>query len=99
MPPQIAAAFRTLAALEGTLRLLDPSIDLVASTRRQTDELLSQQLTPGGLRKQLDSELLNLVPLLRRLPRRLNKISEGLEQGQLSLNVVCSPTLVIAASC
>jgi ubiquinone biosynthesis protein len=87
VPPQIAAAFRTLAALEGTLRLLDPSIDLVASTRRQTDELLSQQLTPGGLRKQLDSELLNLVPLLRRLPRRLNKISEGLEQGQLSLNV------------
>jgi ubiquinone biosynthesis protein len=87
VPPQIAAVFRTLAALEGTLRRLDPSVDLVTSTRRQADNLLAEQLSPGAVRSQLQSELFKLVPLLRRLPRRVNKISESLDRAQLSVNV------------
>jgi ubiquinone biosynthesis protein len=87
VPPQIAAAFRTFAALEGTLRLLHPSMDLVSAARRQAGELLNQQLSPEALRDRLDSELLKLVPVLQRLPRRLSKISEELELGRLSVNV------------
>jgi ubiquinone biosynthesis protein len=87
VPPQIAAAFRTFAALEGTLRLLHPSMDLVSAARRHAGELLNQQLSPEALRDRLDSELLKLVPVLQRLPRRLSKISEGLELGRLSVNV------------
>jgi ubiquinone biosynthesis protein len=32
-------------------------------------------------------ELINLVPLLRRLPRRIDRISESLESGRLAVNV------------
>jgi ubiquinone biosynthesis protein len=87
VPPQVAAGFRTVAELESTLRRLDPGLDLVVSTRRQAGDLLAERLSPDSVRSQLESELLKLVPLLRRLPRRINKLSESLEQGRLSMNV------------
>ena len=87
VPPQIAGAFRTLAALEGTLRRLDPALDLVTSTRRQTVGLMAERTSPAGVRSQVEAELLKLVPLLRRLPRRIGKITESLGEGRLSVNV------------
>src|SRR5215211_5846351 len=87
VPPQIAAAFRTLAELEETLRRLHPELDLVESTRRQAAELLVERLRPDNVRSQVESELLKLIPVLRRLPRRINKLSESLEAGRLSVNV------------
>lgn len=87
VPPQVAAGFRTLAELEGTLRRLDPELDLVVATRRQAGDLLAERLSPETVRSQLEGELLKLVPLLRRLPRRINKLSESLEAGRLSVNV------------
>ncbi len=87
VPPQIAGAFRTLAALEGTLRRLDPTLDLVASTRRQTVGLLAERTSPASVRSQVEAELLKLVPLLRRLPRRIGKVTESLGEGRLSVNI------------
>ena len=87
MPPQVAAGLRTLAELEGTLRRLDPELDLVVSSRRQAGGLLTERLSPDSVRSQLEAELIKLLPLLRRLPRRINKLSESLEQGRLSVNV------------
>jgi ubiquinone biosynthesis protein len=87
VPPQIAAAFRSLAALEGTLRRLDPQLDLVASTRRQAGDLLADRISPAVLRSQVETELLKLVPLLRRLPRRINTLTASLDEGRLSVNV------------
>jgi ubiquinone biosynthesis protein len=87
VPPQIAAVFRTLASLEGTLRLLDPSINLVVSARRHGEALFSAQVTPTSVRAQAEAEVINLLPILRRLPRRLDKIAADLEKGELSFGV------------
>ncbi len=87
VPPQIAAVFRTLASLEGTLRLLDPSINLVVSARRHGEALFSAQVTPTSIRAQAEAELISLLPILRRLPRRLDKIAADLEKGELSFGV------------
>ena len=87
VPPQVAAAFRTLAALEGTLSTIDPDLDLVGSLRGQGGRLLAVQTSPTALRTQIESELISLLPLLRRIPRRLDKITAELEQGSLSVNV------------
>jgi ubiquinone biosynthesis protein len=76
-----------LAELEETLRRLDPELDLVESTRRHASELVVERLRPDNVRSQVESELLKLVPVLRRLPRRINKLSESLEAGRLSVNV------------
>ncbi|WP_217428251.1 ABC1 kinase family protein [Microlunatus speluncae] len=87
IPGQVAAAFRALAALEGTCRLIDPKLDLVQVARTHGGEIFAAAANPNALREQLDSELLHLLPLIRRLPRRVNKISEDLERGRLSINL------------
>jgi ubiquinone biosynthesis protein len=85
VPAQIAAVFRTFAALEGTLRLIDPDLNLVVSARKHGEALFT--VTPTSIREQIEAEALNLLPILRRLPRRLDKITMDLEQGRTSISV------------
>jgi ubiquinone biosynthesis protein len=87
VPPQVAAAFRALGALEGTLQLLSPGLDMVSVARAQGRDLLRSQLGPRGVREQVEDQLVTALPLLSRLPRRLGKISEDLEAGRLTVTV------------
>jgi ubiquinone biosynthesis protein len=82
VPPEAAAVFRTLATLEGTLTRLDPSFDIVAESRRFAGAQLSSSLPHAA-----GEELSALLPLLARLPRRVDRIAEALEHGRLGLNV------------
>ncbi len=87
VPPQIAAVFRTLASLEGSLRLLDPSFNLVVSARRHGEAFFADSMSPSSIREQVEAELVGLVPVIRRIPRRLDKITADLEKGRLAVNV------------
>src|SRR5471032_472476 len=51
------------------------------------DAHLAEQLSPAALRKSATDELISLVPMLRRLPRRLDRITGSLEHGRLGLNI------------
>src|ERR1039457_3493764 len=70
VPPEIAAVFRALATMEGTLTQLAPGFDIVAEARRFAGEQLTAQFSPDVLRKTAADELIALLPALRRLPRR-----------------------------
>jgi ubiquinone biosynthesis protein len=87
VPPEVAAVFRALGTLEGTLRLIAPQFDLVAATRSFAAQQVSDQLSPDQLRATLTQELATLLPMLRRLPRRLDRIAGAAEQGRLGINV------------
>jgi ubiquinone biosynthesis protein len=87
VPPEIAAVFRALATMEGTLTQLAPGFDIVTEARRFAAEQLAGQLSPDMLRQTALDELASLLPMLRRLPRRLDRIGGALETGRLSLNV------------
>ena len=87
VPPEVAGAFRALATVEGTLTQLAPGFDILTEARRFTTDQLAEQMRPEALRKSATDELISLVPMLRRLPRRLDRISGSLEQGRLGLNV------------
>lgn len=87
VPPQIAAAFRALGALEGTLRLIDPSIDVVLLARDEGRKIATAQFGPKKIFEQAEMRFLQAIPAFSALPRRLNKISEDIEQGRLSFNV------------
>lgn len=82
VPPEAAAVFRTLATLEGTLTRLDPGFDIVAESRTFAGEQLSSQLP-----RVVGEELAALLPVLARLPQRIDRTAAALEQGRLSLNV------------
>ena len=87
VPPEIAAVFRALATMEGTLTQLAPGFDIVAEARRFAGEQLTAQFSPDVLRKTAADELIALLPVLRRLPRRIDRLGGALEAGRLSVNV------------
>lgn len=87
VPSQVAAVFRTLAALEGTLRAISPDLDLVKAARAQGRLLAEDALSAGNLRQSLESRLLAALPALQRLPRRVDKIAEDLERGRFTVRI------------
>ncbi|MFQ4149182.1 AarF/UbiB family protein [Arthrobacter sp. LAPM80] len=87
VPPQIGAAFRALAAVEGTLLVIDPALDLVAAARAEGARLMNGKVKVGNIKDELEQRALQLLPLLNRLPRRINRITDDLEHGRFSMNV------------
>jgi ubiquinone biosynthesis protein len=87
IPPSIAAVFRALATVEGTLGLLAPGFDILAGSRTFANRLVGERLRPDSVRQAATEELLSLLPVLRRLPRRVDRVTSALEQGRLSVNV------------
>ena len=87
VPPEIAAVFRTLATLQGTLARLAPGFDIIRESQRFADSEITARLAPVSLKDVAIKEVLELAPVLRRLPRRFDRITAAIERGQLSANV------------
>ncbi|GAA4426031.1 AarF/UbiB family protein [Georgenia halophila] len=86
VPPEIAAVFRSMATAEGTLRQLAPGFDLVGQSKDLAGGYVSDRLTPAELRHSASEELVTLLPILRRLPRRIERIAGAAEHGRLGVN-------------
>lgn len=86
VPHQIAIAIRSLGSLEGTLRQLDPDLQLVASARNLARASLGD-ISASGVKAQISNQVVRLVPLMEHLPRRLNRIAEQLETGSFTTHM------------
>jgi ubiquinone biosynthesis protein len=87
VPPEVAATFRALGVLEGTLAQLAPGFDLVAGARAFAAGHGPAQLDAVTARQVATDELTTLLPMLRRLPRRVERIASAAEHGRLSVQV------------
>lgn len=87
IPPEVAAVFRALATLEGGLAGLAPGFDVVAEARAFAANYLAEQFRTENVRRSAEQELAALLPVLRRLPRRVDRIAGALEQGRLAVRV------------
>ncbi|WP_250038238.1 ABC1 kinase family protein [Paractinoplanes maris] len=87
VPASVAAVFRAVTTLEGTLALVHPSFDLVGQARASAGRRIADTLTPGNLRDALEQELSTILPMLRGLPRRIDRIGDAVEHGRLRFNV------------
>jgi ubiquinone biosynthesis protein len=87
VPPEVAAVFRALATVEGTISRISPGFDLVAASRQFAADHVTDRLAPDALRRTATEELATLLPMLRRLPRRIDRIAAAAESGRLGLNV------------
>ncbi|MFF8945256.1 ABC1 kinase family protein [Streptomyces sp. NPDC014864] len=87
VPPEIAATFRALATLEGAMEQLVPGFDIVAEARAFAADQLERKLNPRSVGRVLAEEALALAPMLRRLPRRIERITNSLEHGRLGVQV------------
>ncbi|SNT58870.1 ubiquinone biosynthesis protein [Asanoa hainanensis] len=87
VPPAVAAVFRAFATLEGALGLVRPGFDLITHARAAGTRRFAEALGPDRLRGSLEDELAALLPVLRRLPRRIDRLGDALEHGRLRVNV------------
>ncbi|WP_116244128.1 AarF/ABC1/UbiB kinase family protein [Nocardiopsis sp. FIRDI 009] len=87
LPPELAAVFRSLATLEGTLVHLCPGFDTVGEARRFAQERMAHALNGENIRDAAMVELAALMPALRRLPRRLDRVTDQLHKGRFTVRV------------
>ncbi|HEY7848892.1 MAG TPA: AarF/UbiB family protein, partial [Ktedonobacterales bacterium] len=80
-PPEVGAVFRAAVTLEGTLRVLSPGFPLMDEARTLAVRWAQESLVPLSLVKSAGEEAQALLPLLRRLPRRLDRITAVAERG------------------
>ncbi|SDQ89473.1 ubiquinone biosynthesis protein [Microbacterium sp. cf332] len=87
LPPGLLLAFRTLGAVEGTLRRLDPDYDMIkrALSRAPHYALHLGDPRAAAMTAQVQAQL--GLERLRELPRRVDGILGDLESGQLTVRL------------
>lgn len=87
VPKAVAAALRSLGGMEGTLGLIDPDLELVNAAREIGADLLKHRFSPGSLKESATTALLEALPIVSQLPRRVNRIADDLQGGRISINM------------
>jgi len=87
IPAEIGTVLRALGTLDGTLALLTPSFDIAQEAREYAADHMAVKLSPQAVGRSAADELIALLPVLRRLPRRFDRVTSALEQGRLGINV------------
>ena len=86
VPIELTVFSRALVILEGTLATLVPGYQLTDHARELAEEWAV--IDPGGSMDEIvKRELLGLVPVLRQLPRRVDRVGDQLERGNLTVRV------------
>jgi ubiquinone biosynthesis protein len=84
LPSEFGTLFRALITLEGTLTALCPGYYVIDEAQKLAAQWVGDQLSVGTLREMVTKEVLELAPLLRRLPRHVDRIATQLERGSLA---------------
>jgi ubiquinone biosynthesis protein len=87
IPHEIATVLRALGTLEGTLSLLTPGVDIAAEAQAYAADRVAGKVSAKALQKTVTDEVTELLPVIRRLPRRFDRVTGALEQGRLGVNV------------
>lgn len=87
----VAAALRSLVTLEGTLHVIDPTFDFFDEAKAFSAEYMRASITkpfrePMETKKRLEEEFSTLLPQLRKLPRRLDRLVQLVEAGKVTLH-------------
>lgn len=87
----VAAALRAIGALEGTLRLLSPDVDVIALARERAATVAQGSLGVRTLADDAKDQVVTILPLVRRLPEQLSSIVTRLDQPNLGVRMTLAP--------
>jgi len=87
LPGDLAAAFRSFATLEGCLTLLVPDFDVFERAIPAVPSLLLRMTPPRRLATSFQSQAITTASLLRTLPRRLDSLLTGVENGTAGIGL------------
>jgi ubiquinone biosynthesis protein len=85
VPPTFTLLARALVTLEGTLRVLDPQVDLATAAAVHLGA--SMDLSPATAKEAAQKELLRSLPSLRALPGLTEDIALQLRSGRVRLQI------------
>lgn len=86
VPGDVAAAFRTLASLDGTIRALDPSSGLFAAAEKTLPAIASELVSSDRVDRFVETSALTSAVITRRLPARVEHVSNLLARGELAIH-------------
>jgi ubiquinone biosynthesis protein len=81
--PELSTFFRALITLDGTLTTLCPGYATIDEAQKIAGEWMRERVRPATLEEAAKSELIRMAPLLRRLPRHVDRLATSLERGNL----------------
>ena len=87
LPPEFSTFFRAMVTLEGTLTTLCPGYLVIDAAQSIAKEWARDRLTPDTLQDLARQELLSVAPMLRRLPRHVDRLATIVERGDVRANV------------
>ena len=87
VPAELTVPFRTIATVEGSLQLLDPGFDFVAEAGGYAQARQREATRPASIAQTLTDELLSVLPIVRRLPHRVDRVTGSLADGRFGMNV------------
>ncbi|MCO5293425.1 MAG: AarF/UbiB family protein [Homoserinimonas sp.] len=87
VPAELGTAFRAVATVEGTLRHLEPGFEFLPAATAYAQERIASGFTPRAVYTSIKDELVSVLPLLRRIPGRVDKITGNLADGRLNVNI------------
>jgi ubiquinone biosynthesis protein len=85
---EYAILIKSVATVEGIVRGLDPSADIVAIARPYVQHTLVSRFSPGELLRDVASEVTTLGSLAHRLPTHIDQLLHDFETGNLQLRAV-----------
>jgi len=84
LPAEFGSLFRALITLEGTLTALCPGYYVIDEAQKMATQWAGEQLTAGSIRELAQKEIVGLAPILRRIPRHVDRIASLIERGNLA---------------
>jgi ubiquinone biosynthesis protein len=87
LPAEWSTFFRALVVLEGTLTTIAPSYSVIDAAESIAGQWVRSQITPGSVQQAVRDEVLRTVPMLRRLPRHVDRAFSMLEREGLRVRV------------
>jgi ubiquinone biosynthesis protein len=87
LPAEWSTFFRALIVLEGTLTTIAPNYSVIDAAETIAGQWARSQVSPSSVQQAVRDEVLRTVPMLRRLPRHVDRAFSMLEREGLRVRV------------
>lgn len=85
IPTDLFMMIKALVTAEGTVKLINPEMDLVAEMRPHLKHLATQRFNPQSIWRGARAFLLKMAAAPTRFPKRIGDIVEKMERGRLRI--------------
>ena len=89
--PSVGMAMRSMVTLDGTLKLIKPDFDIFVEAQEYSTEYLISKIKkpfkePKEVINRIEEEVALLLPTIRKIPRRIDKLVQRVEGGKITLH-------------